>query len=182
MLRVCVAVLASLLAFPAACQGASPYVGQTSRPIKALSDQETADYLAGRGMGFAKAAELNGYPGPAHVLELAEPLALSPAQRQDTQAIFERMQSRARAVGARVVEAERGLDRSFATRAISSALLHQDVESIARAQGELREIHLAAHLEQAKVLTAEQTRLYWQLRGYGAAATDHDHGHGHVVQ
>ena len=182
MLRIPVAVLVSLLALAAAGQTASPYVGQTSRPIKALSDEETADYLAGRGMGFAKAAELNGYPGPAHVLELGEALGLSAAQRQSTVMIFEHMQARARAVGARVIDAERRLDRSFATRAISPPLLHQDVESIARAQGELREIHLAAHLEQAGVLSAAQTRLYWQLRGYDdAAATDHDH-HRHLVR
>ena len=36
-----------------------------------------ADLRAGRGMGLALAAELNGYPGPAHVLELADKLDLA---------------------------------------------------------------------------------------------------------
>ncbi|MGH7485986.1 MAG: hypothetical protein ACREMY_10365, partial [bacterium] len=48
---------------------ATPYAGQQSREIKALSQEEAAGLLAGKGMGFAKAAELNGFAGPAHVLE-----------------------------------------------------------------------------------------------------------------
>jgi hypothetical protein len=32
------------------------------RSIKALSDQQVSDLRAGRGMGLALAAELNGYP------------------------------------------------------------------------------------------------------------------------
>jgi hypothetical protein len=57
----------------------SPYAGMQTRSIKALSTQQIDDLRTGRGMGLALAAELNGYPGPAHVLELSERLALSPA-------------------------------------------------------------------------------------------------------
>jgi hypothetical protein len=49
----------------------SPYAGQQTRAIKALSPEDLAGLLNGEGMGMAKAAELNGYPGPVHVLELA---------------------------------------------------------------------------------------------------------------
>ena len=66
--------------FPLASLAASPYAGEQSRSIKSLSQQDVADYMAGKGMGCAKAAELNGYPGPAHVLELADQLALTPSQ------------------------------------------------------------------------------------------------------
>ena len=59
----------------------TPYAGMQARPIKALSDQQIADLKAGRGMGLALAAELNGYPGPLHVLELADKLDLSAEQR-----------------------------------------------------------------------------------------------------
>jgi hypothetical protein len=41
--------------------------GMQSRPIKALSDQQVSDLRAGRGMGLALAAELNGYPGPSPI-------------------------------------------------------------------------------------------------------------------
>jgi hypothetical protein len=50
---------------------ATPYAGQQTRTIKALSDDEIAALRNGEGMGMAKAAELNGYPGPIHVLSLA---------------------------------------------------------------------------------------------------------------
>ena len=49
----------------------SPYAGQQTRAIKALSPEDLAGLLNGEGRGMAKAAELNGYPGPVHVLELA---------------------------------------------------------------------------------------------------------------
>ena len=39
-----------------------------SSPIRGLSEQEIDDLTNGRGMGLARAAELNGYPGPLHVL------------------------------------------------------------------------------------------------------------------
>jgi len=48
-------------------------------------------------MGLAKAAELNGYPGPKHVLELAGPLKLTSAQVAATEATYRRMNSRAKA-------------------------------------------------------------------------------------
>ena len=65
------------LALPTAAslaQSQQPYAGLEARSIKALSDQQIADLKAGRGMGLALAAELNGHPGPMHVLELADPL------------------------------------------------------------------------------------------------------------
>jgi hypothetical protein len=60
----------------------SPYSGLEEWPIKALSDQQIADLRAGRGMGLALPAELNGYPGPIHVLELGDQLRLMPVSRQ----------------------------------------------------------------------------------------------------
>ena len=60
----------------------NPYAGDQARDIKALSQQEVKQYLSGAGMGFARAAELNRYPGPMHVLELSDQLALTPEQRK----------------------------------------------------------------------------------------------------
>lgn len=65
----------------------SPYTSQQDRSIKALSSERIAGLQAGRGLGYAKAAELNGFPGPKHVLELAEELALSDDQRARTRAL-----------------------------------------------------------------------------------------------
>jgi len=81
---------ACLLAVPLAAAD-MPYAGQQARPLKALSDDDIAALRNGEGMGMAKAAELNGYPGPAHVLTLAAQLGLTETQQRDVRAIFERM-------------------------------------------------------------------------------------------
>ena len=169
-------VTATVIAFPACAMAQSPYVDQTSRSIKALSDEEVADYLGGKGMGLAKAAELNGYPGPAHVLELADQLSLSSTQKERTQAIFAHMQTRAQSAGKRLIDEERKLDALFASKTVSAELLHQTLDSIASLQGEIREIHLRAHLEEAEVLSEAQAMKYWHLRGYAGGA-GHTHRH-----
>ena len=176
MLPIPCFLVAATLMIPVAGFAVSPYAGQTSRSIKALSDDEVADYLSGKGMGLAKAAELNGYPGPVHVLDLANQLELSPAQRVKTEAIFERMQARARVAGKNLIDEERRLDELFASRAISPTLLHQALNSIASLQSEIREIHLRAHLEQTELLTSDQAMKYWHLRGYADDHTVHRHG------
>lgn len=156
----------------------SPYTGEQNREIKALSSQEVESYLSGRGMGLAKAAELNRYPGPAHVLELADRLDLSAAQRARTKSVFDAMEAQARALGKALVEREAELDRLFASRQISRATLESSLAEISKLQGELRRVHLEAHLEQTNILTPEQVAAYAELRGYGGA--DHSgHGGGH---
>jgi Spy/CpxP family protein refolding chaperone len=165
------------LALVAAASGQpAPYAGQQQRPIKSLSEQEVADYLAGRGMGLAKVAELNGYPGPAHVLELARELALTDEQRAKTEALFKQMENRAIAAGRTLVAEERALDALFASRTANEGNLGPALERVARAQAQVRLVHLEAHLAQAQILTPQQTAKYAQLRGY---AGDAPRGGGH---
>src|SRR5713226_1932454 len=97
----------------------TPYAGMQARSIKALSDQQIADLRAGRGMGLALAAELNGYPGPSHVLELADKLDLSSDQRVQIQRLFDSMKAEAVPLGSKLIEQESNLDRQFATHAIT---------------------------------------------------------------
>ncbi len=157
-----------------------PYSGQEQRAIKALSAGEVQDILAGKGMGYAKAAELNHYPGPAHVLELAPQLGLSDKQVARTRAIFAAMQKDAIRHGQALVEKERELDRHFATGAINAESLRKLLVEIAAVQAELRRVHLQAHLDQRALLTPGQISRYDALRGYGSSAGDHAHsGHSH---
>jgi hypothetical protein len=97
----------------------SPYSGMQTRPIKALSEQQVADLKAGRGMGLALAAELNGYPGPSHVLELADKLDLSADQRTRIQKLFALMKQEALPLGTKLIDQEAELDRQFANRAVT---------------------------------------------------------------
>src|SRR5690606_24322228 len=102
----------------------SPYSGQQTRELKALSQEEIQGYLSGRGMGYAKAAELNHYPGPKHVMELAGQLGLTPPQIKQTQAIFVSMQNQAAALGKQLVEKEMELDKQFAAGQINNESLN----------------------------------------------------------
>lgn len=144
----------------------SPYAGQQAREVKALSPTQTADLLEGKGMEQAKAAELNGYPGPMHVLELAERLALSATQLRDSEALLAAHKAEARALGARLVEAERRLDAAFAGKQIDTTQLELLTRQIGQLQAELRASHLRTHLQQTRLLTAPQVALYAELRGY----------------
>jgi Spy/CpxP family protein refolding chaperone len=153
---------------PAAwAQTHQPYAGLQARPVKALSDQQIADLRAGRGMGLALAAELNGYPGPMHVLELATPLGLSDDQRAKVTALFDAMKQEAVALGERLIAAETALDRQFADKTITSSGLTEATRDIASLQGELRLAHLKYHLATLELLTPEQAARYATLRGYG---------------
>jgi Spy/CpxP family protein refolding chaperone len=155
---------------------ASSYAGQERRDIKSLAPQDVADYLAGKGMGLAKAAELNGYAGPAHVLELASQLALTPEQRNRTEALFQSMQSKASSLGRALVEEERRLDQLFAAKAVTPQLLASSLNQIGSLQAQVRGAHLEAHLAQVEILTPEQNARYAQLRGYGGSTAPSGHG------
>lgn len=158
-----------------------PYAGQHTREIKALSAEQIDELLAGRGMGFALPAELNGYPGPRHVLELADELKLGDTQRQQTEALHARMQAEAIALGTALVEAERALEHLFAARTADSGNLQAALERIAEISAKLRRTHLQAHIEQTALLTPDQVATYNRMRGYGddahAAGGGHAHGH-----
>jgi Spy/CpxP family protein refolding chaperone len=156
------------------------YAGEEKREVKALSAEEIASYRAGAGMGFAKAAELNHYPGPKHALELASELGLDASQKEETQRIYDSMRSEAVRLGERIVAGEGDLDRLFASARIDEASLAAAVREIARLQGEVRLAHLKAHLAMRSLLRPAQVAKYDALRGYGSGTADHDparHGH-----
>jgi hypothetical protein len=166
MIRAFAIVAVVCAATAAAAQPHQPYAGMQQRPVKALSDGEIADLRAGRGMGLALPAELNGYPGPIHVLEHADALSLTADQRARTQALYEAMKAEAIALGERLIAQEAELDRAFATRTITAKALGETTAAIGATQAALRAAHLRYHLAQVDVLTSEQVRQYADLRGY----------------
>jgi Spy/CpxP family protein refolding chaperone len=146
-----------------------PYAGQQARTVSALSPEEMQAFLEGRGMGLARAAELNGYPGPMHVLELESELGLTPEQHRAVEEAFTRMQAKARDAGARYVAAERAVDAAFKSGSADLNVIADRVAEANRLLGEVRLAHLAAHLEITPLLTPEQRARYAELRGYGAS-------------
>jgi Spy/CpxP family protein refolding chaperone len=160
---------------------ASPYAGQQERAIKSLSAQDTQDWLDGKGMSLAKAAELNGYPGPMHTLELAAPLQLTDAQRDASKQLMMTHKDEVRRLGADLVQAERTLDQAFVKRSIDQASLKAMTQRIGELQAAIRESHLRTHLIQTAILTSKQVAQYNTLRGYDSQTpqnhTDHTHKH-----
>jgi Spy/CpxP family protein refolding chaperone len=153
----------------------SPYAGQESREIKSLSSEDLDGYMSGKGMGLAIAAELNGYPGPAHVLEKAAELGLTADQKQRTEALFKSMTTKDIPLGRSLVEEERNLDRLFATKNISQSALEHSLKRIGELQRQVRQSHLEAHLTQATILTQEQMTKYTALRGYSDGTQPESH-------
>ncbi len=144
----------------------SPYAGQQSRPIKSLSADDLAELRRGGGWGLARAAELNGMPGPAHLLELKDRIPLTAEQAAAIAAIFERMRAAAIAGGQRLIAGERALEAAFAGRTVTGPALRALLSEIGRARTALRHTHLAAHLETLPLLTGAQIARYNLLRGY----------------
>ena len=182
------ALMAALVAIclvsqPAAADAVrSAYVGQQSRDIKALSGEDIAALHNGDGMGLAKAAELNGYPGPRHVLAMVRELRLGKNQAAQVTAIRDRMSAAARPLGDELIDRERGLDQLFAQREATPERLLAATAAIGNIQGRLRAVHLAAHLETRAVLSTEQIAEYDKLRGYadpGRPNGDHSTRHHH---
>lgn len=152
----------------------SPYAGENLRSIKSLSEQEIESLSAGNGMGFAKLAELNHYPGPKHVLEVSDELELSPLQIAETRSLYEQMHKNAVTLGNRLLAAESQLDREFENARVSAETLETALLEIGRIRAQLRFVHLEAHLRQKQLLSPKQISKYDAVRGYhGAAQTQH---------
>jgi Spy/CpxP family protein refolding chaperone len=144
-----------------------PYAGLESRTIKALSEAQIADLEAGRGMGLALAAELNGYPGPLHALDLADALNLTPAQRSRIKGLYEAMRTEAVAAGKELIDAEAALEKVFTGNKADEKALDAAMHAVGHAYTVLRRTHLGYHLATRAVLTPEQVARYKELRGYG---------------
>jgi hypothetical protein len=155
---------------------AQPYAGLQDRQIKGLSEQQIADLRAGRGMMLALPAELNGYPGPAHLLELADQIGLSAETRGRIQQMFDAMKVEAVPLGRRLIEQEADLDRQFANHTITAEGLKQSIAALGETQTELRNTHLKYHLLTAPLLTPAQLEQYAELRGYRGGLAMHQHG------
>ncbi len=164
------AVAQGVVTAPSTPAVAAPYAGEQARAIKSLSDSEIAGLLAGQGAGFAKAAELNGYPGPAHTLELKDRLALSAEQVAASQNLMTEHKARARVMGADLVQAERRLDALFVAQRASPAAVEQATREVGLLHARLRSEHLITHLTQTALLSPAQIAQYNALRGYSTSA------------
>jgi hypothetical protein len=146
----------------------SKYAGEEKREIKSLSATDIEELQNGKGWGLAKAAELNGVPGPVHLLEMKEEIDLSAEQIRAIEDIYMKMKQEAVPLGRELIELERELNNHFANRTITNELLRQILQKIAQVHGQLRYVHLSTHLKTPDILKSEQITLYNKLRGYSS--------------
>lgn len=163
----------------APAHGAAPYADQQTRQIKSLSSADVVALSQGRGWGFAKSAELSGFPGPLHVLELGDKLELTDEQRQGVTGIFDRMKEAAISAGKTYLAAEAKLDLAFASPEVTKAEIERLTSAAGQARAKLRAVHLKAHIETTPLLTPHQRHKYATLRGYTGDGKGAHAGHGH---
>ena len=144
----------------------SKYTGQEYREIKSLSSEDIDELQNGKGWGLAKAAELNGMPGPVHLLEMKEEINLSDIQVSQIERFYAKMKNDAIPLGLRLIELERELNNDFADRTIGEKRLKNLLDRIAEVYMSLRYVHLSTHLKTPSILTPSQIETYNKLRGY----------------
>jgi len=168
MIRFALVLCAVASPLVAQDHGHSPYAGLEAREIKSLSEADIEELRRGGGWGLALPAELNGVPGPAHLLELRDEIGLDADQIAAIEAIFRRMQADAREAGARFIDAEAALEAAFRAGTLEPAHLRDLIDAAAAARADLRFVHLSRHLDMPRLLGDAQIARYDALRGYGA--------------
>lgn len=153
----------------------SPYAGQEVRDVKSLSANDIQLLQNGSGEAFggmAKLAELNGHPGPRHLLDMASQLQLTDVQRMEIERIYQNMSNNAKSIGAAIIDTEQQMDRAFDNKTITQENLKLMLDKSADLYGQLRFAHLSAHLDTVEMLTIEQVQMYNTMRGYGSGIAD----------
>jgi len=149
-------------------QHTSEYVGEENREIKSLSSDDITALKKGSGWGLAKAAELNGYPGPIHILEMESEIDLTESQKRKIEKLYKKMNGEAVVLGEQLIDIEKALSKSFYSQEIDPELLESYVHEAGSVHAKLRFVHLSAHLETPRILSTEQVSLYNDLRGYSS--------------
>lgn len=156
----------------------SPYIPLLDSPIRGLSVEEISDLESGAGAGFARAAELNGYPGPRHILDLQTQLGMNEDQLAQVRSLYDEMNGAARQLGAEILQMESDLELAFRNQTIDEDSLAPQVTALAKKYGQLRLLHLRTHLSALDLLAPHQLTLYNQLRGYTESHPgDQEHEH-----
>ena len=117
--------------------------------------------------------ELNGYPGPRHVLDAfeAREFDLTKQQHEQTKALYEKMRSGAIKLGKQIIDIEKEINDAFVNRTIAEEFLQNKVSESANLYSQLRVAHLKYHLSMIEILSPQQVEKYNKLRGYSSGDT-----------
>ena len=139
--------------------------GQGQKAVAlSCAEQFEAVVREGYAFGMAFAADRNGYPGPRHILELKTQLGLTADQEAKVTELMHAMLAESRPKGARLLEAERRLERLYADGVADEASVRAAVAEAERARSELRLAHLLIHLRARDLLSREQRDAYRKIQ------------------
>jgi hypothetical protein len=96
-----------------------PYAGQQNNSVRGLTEAEIANLREARGMGLARPADINGYPGPVHVIELSDALSLTTEQRDTVAMLYQQMRAEAIPIGEQILAQYGALESSFHERTVT---------------------------------------------------------------
>lgn len=144
----------------------SAYVDLLDSEIRGLDPKTIEGYLTGKGLGQALPAELNGYPGPRHTIDMAEELELTEKQLAEVQALFDEMQAAVIPLGEDYLDAVAELELAFREGTITEDFLQSQLEKITGIEAEMRFVHLSTHLATIDILNGNQIMQYNMMRGY----------------
>ncbi len=144
---------------------------KNSVKIRSLDQEDVRALKQGSGASFADAAELNGVPGPASLLELKDRIPLDADQIKALQALDERTTEEAQKEGRSYLAQEAKLEEEFRSGNINDGLLQTALGYIEESRRKLRYIHLSAHLQTLTILRPEQIDRYNELRSRTQSAT-----------
>ena len=117
---------------------------------------------------MAKATELNGLPGPKHILDMKKEIVLTSEQEKMVVALYNDMKKEAITLGNKLIEYEKDLNNRFAERIVDEKVLDELLTKISKTYKSLRYTHLSAHLKTPSILTEDQIEKYNKLRGYSS--------------
>ena len=144
--------------------------------IRGISEDDIEGYRAGAGLGFALPAELNGYPGPRHILDFSDELKLNSDQLEEIQGLYDEMLPQAIDLGEQILQAEAELELAFREETITPEYLETQLDFIEGLRSGLRYVHLSTHLSTITILTTHQIQQNNVLRGYSDEDHSMDHG------
>lgn len=161
----------------------SGYVHLFQTEVRGMSEELIQTYRTGGGGGVALLAELNGHPGPRHILDLADDLELTSEQLEQIQALIDVIQPEAIQIGEAILAGEAALEEAFRQQTIDERSLEARLTNLGTLQAELRFIHLRTHLATVEILTPDQIERYNIVRGYAAEnSSQGQHGNHRITQ
>jgi Spy/CpxP family protein refolding chaperone len=125
---------------------------------------DSAGLRNGEGMGMAMYADMNGYPGPKHILDLKDKLGLTKDQQKKVEDAVKLVKISATTKGDEIIVAEQELFSLFKSGKVNEKTLRLKLENIGKLRGELRYIHLQAHVRMKQILSAGQIQQYYESR------------------